>query len=95
MESVIFRAQIFSLTIIPSQGDLKWTGIVPCAPNPTANHFFFATAGGFGAHEGASAGQPERCWHLGAIVLSPLGQSVPLPFSASPWSRHDNQKLEE
>lgn len=39
MESVIFRAQIFSLTIIPSRGDLKWTCIVTCAPNRTANHF--------------------------------------------------------
>lgn len=29
-------------------------------------------------------GQPERCRHLGAIVLSPLGQSIPGPSPLAP-----------
>lgn len=82
MESVIFRAQIFSLPIIPSRGDLKWGRIVPPAPSPTAHHFFFATDG-FGS---------ERCRHLRAIVLLPLDKAFPaLPFS--PRSRTDTRKL--
>lgn len=56
MESVIFRAQIFSLAIIPSQGDLKWTGIVLRVPNTTANLFFFLRLLGF------SVPARERAW---------------------------------
>lgn len=44
---------------------------------PHRQSFFLAIAGVFGAHEGASAGQLERWWHLGAIVLSALDKTSP------------------
>lgn len=47
MECAILSAQIFSLTIIPSQGDLKWPSLSPALPATPLMVFISVSAGIF------------------------------------------------
>ena len=56
MECAISTAQIFSLTIIPSSGDLKWPGLVTGSSGHTTGRFLLLQA--FAERRGQEGGRP-------------------------------------